>query len=161
MNEVRTLHAVDGDAITVNNFRSGYDESDDFKVRMKCDDRCGANKRRICRYRTVWTRDNRRSWTTHFRCIRIGQWLHRRVRISVSRCPLNHVVKWTRGHDTRGVWTEIRMAYRLGGSPIKLACGLWRTRTMDASTRFDPDQKVTLVKDTLMRSTRHERRMVP
>jgi hypothetical protein len=36
-----TLHAVDGDAITVNNFRSGYDESDDFKVRMKCDDRCG------------------------------------------------------------------------------------------------------------------------
>jgi hypothetical protein len=36
-----TLHAVDGDAITVNNFRSGYDESDDFKVRMKRDDRCG------------------------------------------------------------------------------------------------------------------------
>jgi hypothetical protein len=33
--DVPTLHAVDGDAITVNNFRSGYDESDDFKVRMK------------------------------------------------------------------------------------------------------------------------------
>jgi hypothetical protein len=39
--DVLTLHAVDGDAITVNNFRSGYDESDDFKVRMKRDDRCG------------------------------------------------------------------------------------------------------------------------
>jgi hypothetical protein len=38
--DVPTLHAVDGDAITVNNFRSGYDESDDFKVRMKRD-RCG------------------------------------------------------------------------------------------------------------------------
>jgi hypothetical protein len=73
--------------------------------------------------------------------------------ISVSRCPLNHVEKWTR-FNIPGVWTEIRN----GVSSRGIADQLQRVTRFEGHIwmhrlALTQDQKVTLVKDTLMRST--------
>jgi hypothetical protein len=68
--------------------------------------------------------------------------------------------KWTRGSRYQRFGRKYGMAYRLGGSPISVL-PRFEGHAMDASTRVDQDQKVTLVRYPHEVHRGHERRMVP
>jgi hypothetical protein len=156
--DVPTLHETDGNVITVNNFRTGYDESDDFKVHL---DRVTIDASKIkdvyvgiepfqpeiiaahgLLIFTMYTDDSVTS-STGYRDYGFALSVESRREVGEGFTI------------TEGFGRKYGMAYRLGGIADQLqrvtrleGHELWMHRL-----KLTRDQKMALVKDTLLQST--------